>query len=43
MVTQLSKVQQEYQKMVTFESAYWSLQEKITKAEHEQEKGVGTA
>jgi len=43
MVNQLSKVQQEYQKMVTFESAYWSLQEKITKAEHEQEKVSGTA
>jgi ATP-binding cassette, subfamily C, bacterial len=42
MVTELSKVQQEYQKMVTFESAYWSLQGKITKAENEQEKGFGT-
>ena len=42
MVTKLNKVQQEYQKMVTFESAYWSLQEKIRKAEHEREKMFGT-
>ena len=43
MVTKLNKVQQEYQKMVTFESAYWSLQEKIKNAEHEQEEVLGTA
>jgi len=43
MVTKLNKVQQEYQKMVTYESAYWSLQEKIRKAEHEQEKVFGTS
>ena len=43
MVTKLGKVQQEYQKMVTFESAYWSLQEKIKKAEQEREKVSGTA
>lgn len=42
MVDKLNKMQQDYQKMVTFESAYWSLQEKITKAENEQEKGFGT-
>jgi ABC-type bacteriocin/lantibiotic exporters, contain an N-terminal double-glycine peptidase domain len=43
MVTKLNKVQQEYQKMVTYESAYWSLQEKIKNAEHEQEEVLGTA
>jgi ATP-binding cassette subfamily C protein len=43
MVTKLNKVQQEYQKMVTFESAYWSLQEKIKNCEHEQEEVLGTA
>jgi len=42
MVSQLSKVQQEYQKMVGFESAFWSLQKKITKAAQEREKLFGT-
>ena len=34
---QLGKVQQNYQKMVIFESAYWSLLEKIREAESEAE------
>jgi ATP-binding cassette subfamily C protein len=37
LLTQLGKVQQEYQKMVIFESAYWSLQKKIGDAESERE------
>jgi ATP-binding cassette subfamily C protein len=37
LLIQLSKVQQQYQKMVIFESAYWSLQEKIKEADGEQE------
>lgn len=42
MVTKLNKVQQEYQKMVTYESAYWSLQEKIKNAQQAREKVFGT-
>jgi len=34
---QLGKVQQQYQKMVIFESAYWSLIDKIEEAEKERE------
>ena len=40
---QLGRVQQQYQKMVIFESAYWSLMDKIKEAEKEREpvqKGV---
>lgn len=41
MGNRLSKVQQEYQKMVIFESAYWSLQAKIREAEREREAAFG--
>jgi ATP-binding cassette subfamily C protein len=41
LVSQMSKVQQEYQKMVIFESAYWSLQKKIREAEKERETVFG--
>jgi len=41
MGNRLSKVQQEYQKMVTFESAYWSLQAKIQQAAQEREAIFG--
>lgn len=41
-LSQLSKVQEAYQKMVTLESGYWSLQEKIKEAEAEREEGHGT-
>jgi ATP-binding cassette subfamily C protein len=41
MVNRLTKVQREYQKMVIFESAYWSLQMKIKDAEHEREPAFG--
>lgn len=37
LLTQLGKVQQQYQRMVIFESAYWSLQKKIRGAERERE------
>ncbi len=40
-LTQLGKVQQQYQKMVIFESAYWSLLEKIEEAEQEREPTMG--
>ena len=42
MVNRLSKVQQEYQKMMIFESAYWSLQAKIKEAEQEREAMFGS-
>jgi len=38
---QLSKVQQQYQKMVIFESAYWSLLDKITEARQASETAAG--
>ncbi len=41
LLTQLAKVQEQYQKMVIFESAYWSLQEKISEAERERETEFG--
>jgi ATP-binding cassette subfamily C protein len=41
LLTQLGKVQEQYQKMVIFESAYWSLQEKIGEAERERETEFG--
>jgi ATP-binding cassette subfamily C protein len=41
-LSQLSKVQEAYQKMVTLESGYWSLQEKIKEAKAEREVGHGT-
>jgi ATP-binding cassette subfamily C protein len=41
-LTQLGKVQQQYQKMVIFESAYWSLLDKIHEAEQEREPVMGT-
>jgi len=41
-VKQLYKVQQEYQKMVVFESAYWSLQNTIQEAELAREKDLGS-
>jgi ATP-binding cassette subfamily C protein len=41
-LTQLGKVQQQYQKMVIFESAYWSLLDKIQEAEQEREPAMGT-
>lgn len=40
-LTQLGKVQQQYQKMVIFESAYWSLLDKIREAEQEREPLMG--
>ncbi len=40
-LTQLGKVQQQYQKMVIFESAYWSLLDKIQEAEQEREPVMG--
>jgi len=41
LLTQLGKVQEQYQNMVIFESAYWSLQEKIGEAEREREMEFG--
>ena len=41
LLTQLGKVQEQYQKVVIFESAYWSLRDKITKAEKEHESLSG--
>ncbi len=38
-----SKVQKEYQKMITSESAYWALQETIREAERQAEAPGGTA
>ncbi|MEA2109896.1 MAG: ABC transporter ATP-binding protein, partial [Pseudomonadota bacterium] len=40
-LTQLGKVQQQYQKMVLGESAYWSLLDKIREAEQEREPLMG--
>jgi ATP-binding cassette subfamily C protein len=39
---QIGKVQEHYQKMVIFESGYWSLQEKIEEAKREKEENIGT-
>lgn len=41
LVSRMTKVQEEYQKMVIFESAYWSLQNKISEAEREREAVFG--
>jgi ATP-binding cassette subfamily C protein len=41
LLTQLGKVQEQYQKMVIFESAYWSMQEKIGEARGEREMAFG--
>jgi ATP-binding cassette subfamily C protein len=43
LMKQLGKIQQQYQKMMIAESAYWSLQEKIQKAAREREPLLGTA
>lgn len=40
-LTQLGKVQRQYQKMVSCESAYWSLQETIREAQQEHESAPG--
>ena len=40
-VKQLTKAQQEYQLMVSYESAYWSLQKTIGEAEREREPALG--
>ena len=37
----VQKMQQEYQNMAIFDSAYWSLQEKIREAEKERESALG--
>lgn len=41
LVSRMTKVQEEYQKMVILESAYWSLQDKIREAEREREAVFG--
>jgi ATP-binding cassette subfamily C protein len=41
LLSQLGKVQEHYQDMVIFESAYWSLRSKIMKAENEHESFPG--
>ncbi|MBW1849954.1 MAG: ABC transporter ATP-binding protein [Deltaproteobacteria bacterium] len=41
LLTQLGKVQEQYQKMVILESAYWALQKKIREAEKEREPVFG--
>jgi ATP-binding cassette subfamily C protein len=41
LVSRMTKVQEEYQKMVILESAYWSLQDKIREAEREKETVFG--
>lgn len=42
LMKQLGKIQQQYQKMMIAESAYWSLQEKIEEATREREVLLGT-
>ncbi len=42
LVRQFNKVQQEYQQMVIFESAYWSLQDTIHEAERAREPELGS-
>jgi ATP-binding cassette subfamily C protein len=39
---QLGKIQEHYQKMVIFESAYWSFQERVVAATQQQEENPGT-
>jgi ATP-binding cassette subfamily C protein len=41
-VKQLNKVQEQYQQMVIFESAYWSLKDTIHKAEMAREAALGS-
>jgi ATP-binding cassette, subfamily C, bacterial len=41
LLTQLGKVQEQYQKLVIFESAYWSLRQRIADAEREKEPAFG--
>jgi len=41
-VKQLNKVQEQYQQMVTVESAYWSLQDTIQEAEGARETNLGS-
>ncbi|UCE56869.1 MAG: ATP-binding cassette domain-containing protein [Desulfobacterales bacterium] len=41
LMKQLNKIQERYQEMVTFESAYWSLQDTIQKVEGEPEATMG--
>jgi ATP-binding cassette subfamily C protein len=41
-LSQLGKVQEEYQNMLIFESAYWSMTGKIREAEKDVEKGFGS-
>jgi ATP-binding cassette subfamily C protein len=41
-VKRLHKVQQDYQDMAIFESAYWSLKDTISEAEMARESGLGT-
>ena len=41
MLTQVGKVQRKYQEMSICESAYWSLQDKIVKAQQHKESGGG--
>jgi ATP-binding cassette subfamily C protein len=41
-LNQLSKVQEEYQKMVMFESGYWSLKGKINEARDDREIATGS-
>jgi len=41
LLTQLGRVQEQYQSMVIFESAYWSLQNKISAAKNERESMPG--
>ena len=42
LMSQLGKVQRQYQKMIISESAYWSLQEKIMEANREREIALGS-
>jgi ATP-binding cassette subfamily C protein len=41
LMKQLNKIQERYQEMVIFESAYWSLQDTIQNVEREQEATMG--
>jgi ATP-binding cassette subfamily C protein len=42
LMSQLGKVQRQYQKMIISESAYWSLQDKIKEAKQERETVLGS-
>jgi ATP-binding cassette subfamily C protein len=42
LMSQLGKVQRQYQKMIISESAYWSLQDKIKEANQERETVLGS-